>query len=104
MLHLDTPLIVAIITEGCGIWEQSTISHPQNFLDFHSAGTQIFTECFNLVQIYQHNGNYKMIPFYWYTHCIGILLYLHAYDVMFIGCNAHLEKQKNYTTATLHVL
>ena len=37
---------------------------PKIFVDFHFAATQIFTECFDLVQISQHNGNYRMIPFY----------------------------------------
>ena len=102
MLHSNTPLIVAIITEGCRIWEQSTVSyHQKKFVDFHSAATQIFTECFNLVQIYQHNGNYRIIPFYWYVQNIGILLCWHAYDVMFMGCNANLGTQKNYAFATL---
>ena len=34
MLHSDTPLIVGIITEGCGIWEKSTVSYPQKFCRF----------------------------------------------------------------------
>ena len=28
--------------------------------------------------------------------CIGILLCWHAYDVMFMGCNAHLGTPKNH--------
>ena len=40
MLYSDKPLIVEIITEGFRIWEQSTVSHPKFFVDFHSAGTQ----------------------------------------------------------------
>ena len=46
MLDWDTPLIVAIITEGCRIWEKSTVSHPQDFVDFNFAATQILTEYF----------------------------------------------------------
>ena len=72
----------------------------KNFVDFHCATTQIFTECFDLVQISQHNGNYRIIPFYWYVLCIGTLLCWHAYDVMFMGCNSHFGMQKNYTSAT----
>ena len=54
MLHSDTPLIVGIITEGCRIWEKSTVSHvpppkkKEIFVDFHFATTEIFTECFFL--------------------------------------------------------
>ena len=39
-------------------------SPPKNFVDFHFAATQIFTQCFDLVQISQHNGNYRIVPFY----------------------------------------
>ena len=100
-LHSDTPLIVAIITEGCRIWEKSTVSHPQDFVDFHFAATQILTEIFFLVHMSQHNGNYRMIAFYWYVLCIGILLSWHANDVMFLGCQANFGTQKNYATGTL---
>ena len=74
---------------------------PKNFIDFHFAATQIFTKCFNLVQISQHNGNYRMIPFYWYVICMGTLLCWHSYDVMFMGCDSHFGTQKNYATTTL---
>ena len=94
MLHSDTPLIVAIITEGCRIMEKSTVSHSQDFVDFHSAATQIFTECFFSVHISQHNGNYKMIAFYWYVLCIGILLSWHANDVMFWGVKPILGRKR----------
>ena len=101
MLHLDTPLSFAILSETCRIWKQSTVSHPKKFVDSHYAATQIFTECFDLVQISQHNGNYRMIPFYWYVHCIGTLLCWHAYDVKFMGCDSHFGTQKNYASTTL---
>ena len=29
MLHLDTPLSLAILSESWGIWEQNTVSHPK---------------------------------------------------------------------------
>ena len=103
MLHLDTPLSFAILSESCRIWEQSAVSHPKFFVDFHFAATQIFTECFDLVQISQHNENYRMIPFYWYVLCMGTLLCWHAYDVMFMGCDSHFGMQKNYATTTLHL-
>ena len=45
MLHSDIPLIVAIITEGCRIWEINTVT-PKIFVDFHFEATRIFTECF----------------------------------------------------------
>ena len=78
---------------------------PQKiFVDFHFAATQIFTECFDLVQISQHNGNYRMIPFYWYVLCIGTLLCWHAYDVMFMGCDSHFGTQKNYATTTFRIV
>ena len=48
----------------------------------------------------RHNGNYRMIAFYWYVLCIGILLSWHAYDVMFLGCQANFGMQKNYATGT----
>ena len=73
---------------------------PKNFVDFHFAATQIFTECFDLVQISQHNGNDRMIPFYWYVLCMGRLLCLHASDVLFMGCDSHFGTQKNYATTT----
>ena len=41
-----------------------------------------------------------MIPFYWYVLCIGTLLYWHADDVMFIGCDSHFGTKKNYATTT----
>ena len=34
MLHSDTLLIVAIITEGCRIWEKSTVSHHLTTIKF----------------------------------------------------------------------
>ena len=55
----------------------------KNHADFHFPATHIFTECFYLVHISQHNGNYRMIPLYWYGLCIGILLQWHANDVIF---------------------
>ena len=104
MLHLDTPLSFAILSESCRIWEQSAVSHPKFFVDFHFAATQIFTECFDLVQISQHNENYRMIPFYWYVLCMGTLLCWHAYDVMFMGCDSHFGMQKNYATTTFRIV
>ena len=79
-------------------------SPPKFFVDFHFAATQIFTECFDLVQISQHNGNYRMIPFYWYVLCMGTLLCWHAYDVMFMGCDSHFGTQKNYATTTFRIV
>ena len=63
-MHLsEPPLIVEIITEGFRICEQSTVSHPKiYFVDFHSAATQILTECFDLVNISRLNEIYKMRP------------------------------------------
>ena len=52
----------------------------------------------------RHNGNYRMIAFYWYVLCIGILLSWHANDVMFLGCQANFGTQKNYATRTSHLL
>ena len=37
--------------------------------------------------------NYRMIPFYGYVLCIGILLYGHANDVMFWRCQVHFRTQ-----------
>ena len=104
MLHLDTPLSFAILSESCHIWEQSTVSHPKKFCRFHFAATQIFTECFDLVQISQHNGNYRMIPFHWYVICMGTLLCWHAYDVMFMGCDSHFGTQKNDAITTFRIV
>ena len=42
MLQSDTPLIVAIITEGCRIWEKSPVSHPQRFCRFSLLGNTNF--------------------------------------------------------------
>ena len=50
--------------------------------------------------MFRHNGNYRMIAFYWYVLCIGILLSWHANDVMFLGCQANFGTQKNYATGT----
>ena len=72
MLHSDTPLIVAINTKDCSIWEKRTVSQPKIFVDFPFLATHIFSECFYSVHISQHNGNYRMISFnlvcalYWY--------------------------------------
>ena len=74
---------------------------PQDFVDFHFAATQILTEYFFLVHMSQHNGNCRMIAFYWYVLCIGILLSWHANDVMFLGCQANFGMQKNYATGTV---
>ena len=63
MIHSDTPLIVEIILEGFGFRGQGTVSHPKKIVVFHFAATQILTECVDLVNKYQHNGNYRMIPF-----------------------------------------
>ena len=63
MLYLDTPLIVGIFIKTCCIREQGTVSHPQDFVDFHFAATLIVIECFDLVHISQHNGHYKIIAF-----------------------------------------
>ena len=74
---------------------------PQKFfVDFHFAATEIAIECFDLVHISQHNGNYKMIPFLWYVICIGILLCWHANVVMFWGLHSHFGTQKNNATTT----
>ena len=59
MLHSDTPLIVEIISEGFAFESKVT---PKIFGDFHSAATQILTECFDLVNISRLNENYKMRP------------------------------------------
>ena len=104
MLHSDTPLIVEIITEGCRIWEKSTVSHPQKFCRFSLRGNTIFHRMLFSVHKTQHNGNYRMIPFHWYVLCIGILLCWHANDVMFWGYQAHFGTQKNYATGTFRTL
>ena len=75
-------------------------SHPQDFVDFHFAATQIFTKCTFLLHIFQHNGNYRMTAFYCYVLCFGILLSWHANDVMFFGCQANFGTQMNYATGT----
>ena len=67
---------------------------PKDFVDFHFAATQILTEWGFFVHISQHNGNYRMISFYWYVLCIGILLSWHANDVMFLGCQPILGRKR----------
>ena len=105
MLHSDTPLIIAIITEGCRIWEKSTVSHPQRFCRFFTSRQHKFwPNIFFLVHMSRHNGNYRMIALYWYVLCIGILLSWHANDVMFLGCQANFGMQKNYATGTFRIL
>ena len=104
MLHSDTPLIIAIITEGCRIWEKSTVSHPQRFCQFSLRGNTNFDRIFFGVHMSRHNGNYRMRAFYWYVLCIGILLSWHANDVMFLGCQANFGTQKNYATGTFRTL
>ena len=101
MLHSDTPLIIAIITEGCRIWEKSTVSLPQRFCRFSLRGNTNFDRIFFGVHMSRHNGNYRMIAFYWYVLCIGILLSWHANDVMFLGCQANFGTQKNIATGTI---
>ena len=59
MLHSDTPLIVAIMAQ------------------------QMFIKCFGLFHKSQHDGNYSMMPFYWYLLFIGRMLCWYAYDTMF---------------------
>ena len=78
-------------------------SPPEILFDFHFAATQILTEYFFLVHMSRHNGNNRMIAFYWYVLCIGILLSWHANDVMFLGCQANFGTQKNYATGTLSI-
>ena len=73
-------------------------------MDFHFAATQILTEYFFWVHMSRHNGNYRMIAFYWYVLCIGMLLSWHANDVMFLGCQANFGTQKNYATGTIQYL
>ena len=77
---------------------------PRDFVDFHFAATQILTEYFFGVHMSRHNGNYRMIAFYWYVLCIGVLLSWHANDVMFLGCQANFRTQKNYATGTFRTL
>ena len=79
-------------------------SPPKKLSIFTAWHHNFFTKRFDLVQISQHNGNYRMIPFNWYVLCIGTLLCWHAYDVMFMGCNSQFWTQKNYASATLRDL
>ena len=109
MLHSDTPLIVAIITKGCLIREKSYGKSPPpppppppRFYRFSLRSNTNFHWIFLGVHICQYIGNYKMIAFYWYVLCIGILLSWHANDVMFWGCQANFGTQKNYATGTTY--
>ena len=102
MFHSDTQLIVAIITKGYRIWEQSTVSHPKIFFDFQSGQHKFSPNVLIWSKYISIMETTRMIAFYWNVYCIGILLCLHAYDVMFMGCNAHLGTQMNYVSATSH--
>ena len=42
----------------------------------------------------QHNGNCRMIAFYWYVLCICILLSWHANDVMFLSAKPILGRKR----------
>ena len=75
MLHSDIPIIVAIITEGCRIWEKNTASRPKILSIFtsrqHKFSPNVFLSIYLSIII---NGKYRMIAFHWYVLCIGILL------------------------------
>ena len=71
------------------------------FCRFSLCGNTNFHRMLFLDNISQHNGKYRMIAFYWYVLCIGILLSWHANDVMFLGCRANFETRKNYATGTM---
>ena len=80
---------------------------PPRFCRFSFRGNTNFDRIFFFlggggggVHMSQHNGNYRMIAFYWYVLCIGILLSWHANDVMFLGSQANFGTQKNYATGT----
>ena len=75
-------------------------SPPKILSIFTSRQHKFWPNGFFFVHMYQHNGNYRMIAFCWYVHCIGILLSWHANDVMFLGCQANFGTQKNYATGT----
>ena len=79
-------------------------SPPKILSIFTSRQHKFWPNIFFLVHMSQHNGNYRMIAFYWYVLCIGILLSWHANDVMFLGCQANFGTQKNYATGTFRTL
>ena len=76
-------------------------SPPEILSIFTSRQHKFWPNIFFWVHMSRHNGNYRMVAFYWYVLCIGILLSWHANDVMFLGCKANLGTQKNYATETL---
>ena len=79
-------------------------SPPEILSIFTSRQHKFWPNIFFWVHMSRHNGNYRMIAFYWYVLCIGILLSWHANDVMFLGCQANFGTQKNYATGTFRTL
>ena len=88
MLHSDTPLIVAIITEGCRIWEKNTASHPKILSIFTSRQDKLSPNVLSIYLSIIINGKYRMIAFHLYVLCIGILLSWHTNDIFFLGWQA----------------
>ena len=90
MLHSDTPLIVAIIMEGCRIWEKNAASHPKILSIFtswqHKLSPNVFFSIYLSIII---NGKYRMIAFHLCVLCIGILLSWHTNDIFFLGWQAN---------------
>ena len=100
MLHVDTTLIVGIFIKTCRIWEQSTVSHPQNFCRF---SLRVNSNCHWMFWFGPYiSAKWKLQDdtFLMICNCIGILLCWHANDVMFWGFHSHFGTQKNHATTT----
>ena len=80
MLHLDTPLSFAILSESCRIWEQSTVSHPKKFCQFSLYGNTNFHRMFLIwskyLSIMETTGWYLSIGmcFVLVHCCVGMLM------------------------------
>ena len=82
MLHSGTPLIVAIIMNGCRIWKKSTVSNPHKILSMSASKQQIFTECFYFAHIPQHHGN-----FWWnLSNAMCFVLVYCCVDMLMTSC------------------
>ena len=89
MLHSDTPLFVAIITEGCRIWEKNMASHPKILSIFTSWQHKLSPNVLSIYLSIIINGKYRMIAFNLYVLCTCILLSWHTNDIFFWGWQAN---------------
>ena len=89
MLHSDTPLIVAIITEGCRIWEKNKASHPKILSIFTSQQHKFSPNVF-FVHKSQHNHYWKM------QDSFPSVCALYCYIVIQRFCQFSLRRNTNF--------